>query len=555
MRILLLCHAFNSLTQRLFVALREAGHWVSVEFDINDQVTMEAAHLAAPDLIIAPFLKRRIPAEVWQRIPCLIVHPGPLGDGGPSALDWALSEGHQRWGVTILQAEEALDGGPVWESRSFPRRPATKSSHYRHEVGDLALAALLDCVARFPEARAQRPAQTHWRPALKQAQRAIDWAQESTEQILRKIRAADGFPGVWDDTLGAGFFLFDAHPAPTLSGDSSHAPGTLLGRCQGAIARATLDGALWIGHLKAGGADAIKLPAVQALGPLADTLPSLSGFSDLWYEERQGVGFLHFPFYNGAMNSEQCQRLRQAYLEACQRDTKVLVLMGGPDYWSNGIHLNCIEAADSPADESWRNINAMNDLAQAIITTGSHLTIAALEGNAGAGGVFLALACDLVVARDGIILNPHYKGMGNLYGSEYWTYLLPRRAGAEQAARVTEGRLPMGVREAKALGLIDEILAADGLSFHRQLADLAESLAADAGLGYRLSEKRLARQADEADKPLAAYREEELQRMKLNFYGFDSSYHVARYHFVHKLPKSRTPPHLALHRHRGRSPS
>jgi putative two-component system hydrogenase maturation factor HypX/HoxX len=36
--------------------------------------------------------------------------------------------------------------------------------------------------------------------------------------------------------------------------------------------------------------------------------------------------------------------------------------------------------------------------------------------------------------------------------------------------------------------------------------------------------------------------------MKLNFYGFDPSYHVARYHFICKLPKSRTPAYLARHR-------
>ena len=38
--------------------------------------------------------------------------------------------------------------------------------------------------------------------------------------------------------------------------------------------------------------------------------------------------------------------------------------------------------------------------------------------------------------------------------------------------------------------------------------------------------------------------------MKQNFYGFDSSYHVARYNFVHKVPRSRTPLHLAKHRRR-----
>ena len=123
----------------------------------------------------------------------------------------------------------------------------------------------------------------------------------------------------------------------------------------------------------------------------------------------------------------------RCYTRARQRPTRVIVLMGAEDFWCNGMHLHCIEAADSPADESWANINAIDDLARDIITTESHLTLAALQGNAAAGGVFLALAADSVLARSGIVLNPHYRNMGNLYGSEYWTYLLPRRVGAEQA--------------------------------------------------------------------------------------------------------------------------
>ena len=66
----------------------------------------------------------------------------------------------------------------------------------------------------------------------------------------------------------------------------------------------------------------------------------------------------------------------------------------------------------------------------------------------------------------------------------------------------------------------------------------------------RLSAKKACRDRDEASKPLAAYRDEELERMRLNFYGFDSSYHVARYNFVRKVPKARTPLYLARHRSR-----
>ena len=123
--------------------------------------------------------------------------------------------------------------------------------------------------------------------------------------------------------------------------------------------------------------------------------------------------------------------------------------MGGTDYFSNGIHLNVIEAAEDQAGESWRNLQAINDLVREIIETDYQLVISALRGDAGAGGVPLALAADHVVARRDVVLNPYYQHMGGLYGSEYWTYLLPRRVGpatrgtADQRA-VHSGRYPGG---------------------------------------------------------------------------------------------------------------
>ncbi|CUW40988.1 Hydrogenase maturation factor HoxX [Magnetospirillum sp. XM-1] len=543
MRVLLLAHSFNSLTQRLWVELSELGHDVTCEFDVNDSVTIQAVEMARPDVIVAPFLKRAIPESVWKNHLCLVVHPGPPGDRGPAALDWAILEGHEEWGVTVLQAEAGMDEGPVWASRTFPLRPATKSSLYRNEVADGAVEATLDALARLADGPVGRPALSPFKPAVKQADRAIDWAKDDTATVLAKIRSADGTPGLLDFMLDRPVYLYDAHAASGLSGK----PGELIARSGHAVARATTDGAVWIGHLRARQEHALKLPALDVLGPL-DHLPESPGYHDIWYDERHGVGYLHFPFVNGAMSTDQCRRLKVAFVKATERPTKVIVLMGGPDFWSNGIHLCTIESAASPAGESWDNINAMNDLCREIITCPSHFTVAAMQGNAGAGGVFLALAADLVAAREAVVLNPHYKGMGNLYGSEYWTYLLPRRCGAENARRVVEARLPMGTAEAERLGLIDCRFGRSIPEFRQLVEEMAEALAADPGLDERLAAKRLTRAADEAQKPLEQYRAEELEHMKLNFYGFDPSYHVARYNFIHKIPKSRTPLYLARHR-------
>jgi putative two-component system hydrogenase maturation factor HypX/HoxX len=176
-----------------------------------------------------------------------------------------------------------------------------------------------------------------------------------------------------------------------------------------------------------------------------------------------------------------------------------------------------------------------------------------MQGNAGAGGVFMALAADEVWARQGVLLNPHYKNMGNLYGSEYWTYLLPQRVKSGPPEAVMQDRLPVSAARAQRLGLVDAVLAADPAQFLGDVRERAATLASDPGLADRLARKRARRAADEAHRPLAAYRDAELAEMRRNFYGFDPSYHVARSHFVHKTPPSWTPRHLAVHRERAQT--
>ena len=558
MRILFLCHAFNSLTQRLFVELRAQGHEVSVEFDINDAVAISAVERYLPDLIVAPFLKRAIPEVIWSNHLSLVIHPGIVGDRGSSSLDWALSNGESEWGVTVLQANAEMDGGPIWGHSEFTMRKATKASLYRNEVTEAAVVALNQALNHL-EAEDYTPTTVNtdspdvrgiWRNPMQQGVRRIDWQQDDSETALSKIRAADGFPGVRDQLCGRELYLFDARLATGLNG----IPGELLARSGPAICRATKDGAIWIGHLRdKSSGHPFKLPATLVLKDETSALPEIEqqgaeGYQDIWYEQVDAVGYLHFDFYNGAMSRSQCERLQSAFVNATQQSTRVIVLMGGHDYWSNGMHLNLIEAAESAADESWHNIKAINDLAQAIIECDSHLTVAALQGNTGAGGVFLARAADRVWARDGVILNPHYKDMGNLYGSEYWSYLLPRYCGVARAEVITQSRLPMGCEEALKLGLVNKNLPGERDHFISKLQTMATTLATDPLFSHSLKQKCNRRAHDEALKPLSSYREAELERMHKNFYGFDPSYHVARYNFVYKVPKSRTPNTIALHR-------
>jgi putative two-component system hydrogenase maturation factor HypX/HoxX len=555
----LLATSFNALTQRLYVELAEREHELSVELDVNDTGMADAVRAFRPELVVAPFLRRAIPESVWRTVRCLIVHPGPIGDRGPAALDWAILEGQAAWGTTLIEANATFDGGDIWASRAFALRPAAKSSLYRDEVTEAAVACVLTAIDRIargtdtgmPFAQAA-PDGGRWRPAIKLAERAIDWRSDDTATVLRKLRAASGQPGIPDVVLGVPGRLHDPWPESILRG----APGEVIGRRHGAICRATVDGAVWISSITPDPAPdtrRFKVPATLALAGRLDAVPERpldpaagdDTFREIAWREQNGVGWLSFDFLNGAMSVDQCARLRAAFEAAAARPVKVIVLAGGREFWSNGMHLGVIEAAPSPADASWANINAIDDLARTILETTDKLVIAALEGSAGAGGVFLALAADRVLARDGIVLNPHYKNMGNLFGSEYWTYVLPRRVGPDRVDAVMASRLPMGAAAARRIGLADAVLPNARAAFRTAVQDQSERLAADPALDLLLADKRARRARDEAEKPLDAYRDEELSRMRLAFYGFDPSYHVARWRFITREPIARTPRHLA----------
>ncbi len=208
-------------------------------------MTEEAVALARPDLIIAPFLKRRIPESVWRHHRCIVMHPGIVGDRGPSALDWAIVDGETRWGVTALEANADMDAGDVWASVEFPMRDASKSSLYRNEVTEAAVVALHATLERLARGEAPRPlaqledsARGRARPLMRQRDRALDWRRDDTATVLRKIRAADGSPGVADELRGDPVHLFDAHREGRLRARfADAAPGTVIAQRDGAVLR------------------------------------------------------------------------------------------------------------------------------------------------------------------------------------------------------------------------------------------------------------------------------------------------------------------------------
>lgn len=566
MKLLLISTSFNGLSQRFYSELKDAGYEVAVELHHGDrEQVIRQTELFDPDLIICPYLTRRIPDEVWKKYLTLIVHPGIKGDRGPSSLDWAIQDDFDEWGVTILQADSEMDAGDIWSSKTFPMRSAPKSSLYNREVTSTAVNCLWEVLA-FIESKHYKPEPLDYsnpkikgrlRPLIKQHDRAINWTTDNTDKIIRHINAADGNPGVADEIYGKRVSLFNVKKETALTGK----PGEVIARSpNGAICRATVDGAVWIGHLRKRNDDAslgIKLPSTEVLcDVLPGTVTSVEfnysqpgktySCQETWYELDDDIAYVYGAFHNGAMSTSQCHDFLTVYKTAASLPVRAVILCGNEDVWNNGIHLNHIEYADNPSDESWLNINAINDVVYQIITTMDKITVSAVTGNAGAGGAILALAADFVYARKGVIFNPHYKNMGSLYGSEYWTYLLPGRVGLQVAHQITNECLPISCHKAWKLGLVDKVLDENHQLFHAQVRHLIKSTLDDHNsYATLLKHKATKRCRDEAIQALSVYRRHELTQMHHNFYA-DDKYHEARRRFVHKIPCGKTPKNISI---------
>lgn len=545
MKILLIISAFNSLSQSVFCFLGDMGHIVSVEFAINDDAMIEAVNSFQPDIIFCPFLKKFIPAEIFSRTPTFILHPGIRGDRGHNALDHALLNEKKEWGIVILRANKEFDSGDIYSEVKFEMRDATKASIYRDEVSTATIKALKELLENLEDENfkpiPQLKSQMHY--YLTQVDRAINWQIDTTKEIIKKIGLSDSFPGVKEVLLGVECLMFGIWEEEKLQGK----PKEILAKRDGAICIGTVDGAVWISHLQEVGK--FKLPATYILkdkikGVKEERLPlifdlSYKTFYEIGHTQDKDVSYLCFNFHNGAMSSQQCIRLKYAF-EYLKESAKVIVLIGGAEFFSNGIHLNILEDSKKQSEDGWSNINAMNDLIKSILFADEVITVASLHKNAGAGGVFLALACDYVVAQEGAILNPHYKTLG-LSGSEYHSYTFAKRVGHDKADELLTKCLPISVNKAKEIGMLDVIF--EKKNYFKELRTYARELVED-------EDKYNTYIYDKQDylelhkEYINSCKQEELKVMYPEFYKEESVFHTLRREFVYKVCPIKTPQRL-----------
>ncbi|ABM03040.1 Enoyl-CoA hydratase/isomerase [Psychromonas ingrahamii 37] len=250
---------------------------------------------------------------------------------------------------------------------------------------------------------------------------------------------------------------------------------------------------------------------------------------EISYQADNKVGHIRFPIHNGAMDLSHCRQLLQTIEFAKEDDAcKVIILWGGPDFFSNGIDLNAVHLQYNASILTYKNLKALNKIVHAVLTADTKLVISALQGSASAGGVMLAIAADLRYARQNIVLNPSYANLG-LCGSEYWSVLLPAIIGVGFTQKLLYEASPISATDALRLGLIHQLIGGEPDAFQDNITAKAEYLAST-NINARLAAKSV------LNHHLLAQMETqvklELEKMKdcCNHPEFE----LARAHFVEK---------------------
>ena len=214
----------------------------------------------------------------------------------------------------------------------------------------------------------------------------------------------------------------------------------------------------------------------------------------------RGVGTLVIdrPERFNSLDVSTARDLRRAGLQLARDPAvRVVVLGGAPGIFCSGADLKYIRAGGDPAELGYLTPGAravplgpgeiFKQILEYLHATISEIRrapkpfIAAVDGACAAGGLGLAMACDLVFASERATFEWAY-GKTGLSGAESSTFFLPRLAGLRFATEMLLLNPRLDAAAARSAGLVNGVLPVTG--FDAEVAGVARRIAAGPASAY-----------------------------------------------------------------------
>jgi methionyl-tRNA formyltransferase len=211
------------------IAARSEGLEVLQPERASDPALLQAVKHIAPDVGVVVAYGHILKSELLQapRRGMVNVHPSLLPElRGAAPVEWAILNGDETTGVTIMQMDEALDAGPILHRLPHRIDPGTTGGELSDHLAEMGAQALVEALALWERDGLRPVPQDHalatYAPKLTREVARIDWAKPAVV-IVRQTLALDPRPGAWTELAGLEVKLFDGSVAA-----GSGAPGDVL---------------------------------------------------------------------------------------------------------------------------------------------------------------------------------------------------------------------------------------------------------------------------------------------------------------------------------------
>lgn len=188
-------------------------------------------------------------------------------------------------------------------------------------------------------------------------------------------------------------------------------------------------------------------------------------YATLLVEKKERIGTITFnrPEKLNALN-EQCIGEFIEALSDIDRDNeiRVVIITGAGRAFSAGLDLD--EASKGPSESALQVVPIQGSVSWIphIMRNMKKPIIASLNGPAVGAGFTIALACDIRIASEEAQMSAAFVRVGLIpeFGS---TYNLPRLIGVAKACELVFTGKTIGAKEAREIGLVNEVIARDEL--------------------------------------------------------------------------------------------